>query len=739
MTRPPASLVFVSALCGWLLAGSPTADCLAGQDAATLEWVFFVDKKDVGHKPAVTPRALARRRAAGFVGTGWGDLPVTISYLAAVQQQGAHLRHTVKWLNAASFSVPAGCLDAVRRLPCVKKVMPVARCAGTRPVPGQAPIAKRSGPIASLYGGSFGQLDVLSVPQAQHYLDAARHASPGTGVLIGIFDTGFFLDHACFGRLRNSNALVADSDFVDHDHTINHADIGGGSHGSCVLSLIAGYDPGAYMGVAWDARFVLARTEDDFAETHAEEDDWAAAAVWAESLGVDIISSSLGYRSDFTSGDDYSFSQMDGKTAIVSIAADSAVARGVIVVNSMGNEHGQLGDTSISAPADVEGVVSVGAVGDGLRIASFSSTGPTADGRIKPDVVAPGVGTWGPFIHATSSHGYGYIGNGTSFAAPLVAGLCALIRQMHPGATADSVRRVLYASCAYTPFQDTIDNTYGRGVPNALTAIMRPAEAYLQVSTTLGAVVAGAIVRDSAGNQLGLTDTAGVAIVTVPPGARPTRIIVVSPWRLSTTLTVPSTPSMQKVTFNVNKRLVVSVRDPAGRPVPTARITWNLDGDPPSAELAADTAGIVSVNYFSLSTDTIVVTARAAGYYPADAARLMCGDSVCSLAVTLTPRPASHFVIYPNVVGGAGARTMKAEFVVGEDAAQSGILLLTACVRTGSGTVAWQTSRYVEAGDPVVIAYDCRNAAGAHLVPGMYFFTITYGGKQYLQKFLITQ
>ncbi len=239
------------------------------------------------------------------------------------------------------------------------------------------------------------------------------------------------------------------------------------SHGTGTMSLVGAYKEGQLVSPAYNASFILGKTEYVPTETHVEEDNWAAAIEWMENAGVDVVSSSLGYNT-FDSGVNYVWANgdMNGRTAIVSKAAVLAARRGVVVVNAMGNEY-QTSPPSITAPADADSIISVGAVTASGFLAGFSSNGPTSDGRMKPDVMAHGVGTYWATTGGKSTYSGG--SQGTSLATPLVAGVAAMILSAHPELTPIQVRDALRntASNAAKP-----NNDIGWGIINAYQAVL---------------------------------------------------------------------------------------------------------------------------------------------------------------------------------------------------------------------------------------------------------------------------
>jgi len=274
-----------------------------------------------------------------------------------------------------------------------------------------------------------------------------------------MMDTGFRKSHEVFQHAR----IIAEWDFVNNDGDVaqdqgdpeDYSD----SHGTGTWSVLGGYNPGELIGPAYGADFVLAKTESSIFERPIEEDYWVAGIEWAESLGAEVVSSSLGYT------DWYDFSDMDGKTATTTKAANRAVSLGVVVVNAAGNERDDPW-AHIIAPSDGFDVIAVGAVDSSGRIASFSSPGPTYDGRIKPEVCALGVDNW---VAGNRQDGSDYYrnGSGTSFATPLVAGVTALLLEIHHDWTPLQVRAALLGSASQST---SPDNDYGWGITNASLA-----------------------------------------------------------------------------------------------------------------------------------------------------------------------------------------------------------------------------------------------------------------------------
>ncbi|MCX6831119.1 MAG: S8 family serine peptidase, partial [candidate division Zixibacteria bacterium] len=304
------------------------------------------------------------------------------------------------------------------------------------------------------YGSSAAQLTQISVPQCHD----SNYA--GQGVIISMFDSGFRTSHNSFTQIRNQGRLLAKYDFVFHDTVVDNQvndDASAWSHGTSTWSACGGENPGIHYGPAYKASFILCKTEDIRSETQVEEDNWEAAVEFADALGTDIISSSLGY-SDWYDTPDY-----NGQTCVSTLAALQAARYGILVCNSIGNSG--PGATTMGAPADADSIISVGAVTSSGTLSYFSSMGPTADGRMKPEVCARGSSAY--LASASSDGAYGY-GDGTSFSCPLTAGAAAVIWGAHPDWTNMQVRAAMMttASRATNP-----DNSYGWGIVNTWGAL----------------------------------------------------------------------------------------------------------------------------------------------------------------------------------------------------------------------------------------------------------------------------
>jgi subtilisin-like proprotein convertase family protein len=448
---------------------------MVGADGTWGVWVFFRDKALSGEAlnaalddaerdfPERTLRRRAKVKAPGARLVDTGDLPLSVEYLAAVIATGAQPRKQSLWLNAASFDATAAQIGAIADLPFVDGVSLVAQF--FRPEPQVSPEVENAGQRAREkaaaeaadrwtldYGGSTAGLEQINVPPV-HEMGLS-----GSGVIVAMLDSGFRTTH---NALRDI-PVVAQWDFVDDDPIVDEEEgdpLYSARHGTQTMSTLMGFYNGELVGPAYQASVILARTEDIGDETPIEEDNWVAGLEWAELQGADLVSSSLGYYYW------YEFSDLDGNTAVTTVAGDAAVARGLGVFTSAGNERDNPEFPHLTAPADGDSIVAMAAVTLDGDIASFSSPGPTFDGRIKPDVSAQGVSNFVASYYNDSNY---HTADGTSFACPLVAGVAALILERIPSLTPIQVREALRqtADRAANP-----DNDYGWGIIDAHAAV----------------------------------------------------------------------------------------------------------------------------------------------------------------------------------------------------------------------------------------------------------------------------
>ena len=442
-----------------LLALAATAAPAAAQGTVRRHLVYFRDKAgtpfSVAHPQAfLSARAIARRTRQGIAVLP-RDLPVSPAYVAQIRAVagGPKVVYTSRWFNAALVSCDSATLARIAGLPGVRSATTLSRTARlARP---DAPVAAAPAPAARTqagrahYGATYAQNQQIGVP-GMH--DAGFR---GEGMQIAVFDAGFPGTNTvgALQPLFREQRLASTRNFVDGGTNVYQRS----SHGTNCLSTMAADQSGFFVGTAPKATYHLCITEDDNSEHPVEEANWLAAAEYADSTGVDVISSSLGYTDFDAPSRSYTYADMNGRTAISTRAATIAARVGMLVVSAAGNE-GARPWRYISAPADADSILTVGAVDSLGTRASFSSYGPTADGRIKPTLSAMGraAAVLDPF------GGY-YRGNGTSFACPVLAGMAAAFWQANPTLTAQQVIAALRstASKATTP-----DNSLGYGLPN---------------------------------------------------------------------------------------------------------------------------------------------------------------------------------------------------------------------------------------------------------------------------------
>lgn len=438
-----------------------------------LIWIYFKDKGPSSELDKtialnlLSEKSLKRRAKLSKAGllVDETDFPVHENYIEQVQSLGFRLKQKSRWFNAVSGYLPLSNLNSISGIPFIEKIDLVARHSIGDETYSEY-FQYESNRLTSQkiqnsnifdYGNSLTQLQQINVP-AVHNLGYS-----GQGVTICVMDAGFDnLTHEVFSSMN----IIAAYDIVNNDFGVGDStDLGEGSHGTATLSAIGGFKEGKLIGPAYGANFVLAKTENTFSETPVEEDNWIAALEWADSIGVDVTSTSLGYTtydSPFTS---YTWENMDGNTARITIAADLAVKKGIVVVNSAGNQGFHSEHNTIGAPSDGDSVIAVGAVNSSGTRTSFSSVGNTVDGRIKPDIMAMGSGV----VLASSNGTISYkTGSGTSFSCPLAAGVAALILSYNPSLTPIQVRDLLRNSASRS---QNPDREYGWGIIDALKAI----------------------------------------------------------------------------------------------------------------------------------------------------------------------------------------------------------------------------------------------------------------------------
>ena len=429
-------------------------------------WVYFTDKgvrtpaefEAAAASVVFTERAERRRVRTRSSQKLFVDLPVNQTYIDQLTGLGAVHRRSSRWLNAASFDVPFERLDELSVLPMVAEIRPIARFrrleerSDTTP---PDPAESQSGNLD--YGESLFQIRQINA------VSAHEHGLSGRGVTLTITDTGFRKTHESLAPHVAAGRVLAEYDFVKND---SNTSLEAGDpynqwdHGTLVWSVAAGYAPGRIIGPAYNANFILCKTEDMASETAVEEDNWVAALEFADSVGTDVISTSLGYS------DWYTYQDMNGQTAVISQAASTCDALGIVLVVAAGNEGPSQG--TITAPADAFDILSAGAVDMSGLIASFSSRGPTFDGRIKPEVCALGVDDFGAFTSADNAYRYA---GGTSLSTPLVAGAACLLIEARPDFTPRLVREALKGTAKYAA---NPNNTYGWGLLDVDSALLWP-------------------------------------------------------------------------------------------------------------------------------------------------------------------------------------------------------------------------------------------------------------------------
>ncbi|MBT6164002.1 MAG: S8 family serine peptidase [Crocinitomicaceae bacterium] len=440
---------------------------LQGQTAPNRYWVQFEGKEQselaAGHTTSfsvqeperfLSDRALQRRANQSIVVTAH-DLPIAPSYIAAlagIEEIQVILKS--KWFNAVTVQLRDTTFDitTLLDLPMVSAVKSVVQTGSKREPMIEAvdaPVVRTGVETTESYGQGWEPLVQLH-GQWLHGLGFR-----GQGMWIAILDAGFEnAEHLpIFERMRQEGRMRSGLDAMNSQGGLyaHHR------HGTAVLGTIAGNLEDSLIGTAPESTFWLYRTEDAYSEYLIEEDYWVAAAEHADSIGVDLINTSLGYSQFDDSTMNHVYADLNGITTRISQATSWAAEKGMLCVTSAGNS-GSAPWHFITAPADAEGILTVGAVDLSGEHAAFSGWGPTADGRVKPDVMALGVQAAYPFADGTIRNG-----NGTSFSSPILCGVAACLWQAFPEATAHDIRHAIISSAhlAAAP-----NDSMGNGIPD---------------------------------------------------------------------------------------------------------------------------------------------------------------------------------------------------------------------------------------------------------------------------------
>ena len=445
-----------------------------------LAWVFFADKGPQELLPLqkaaglLSERAVQRRLKLGRKSLiDYSDKRIYEPYLEKIKPLVSKIRVQSKWLNAVSVEMPPQMLNNLQAMDFVEKVKPVMRYRRDLPPekeqamqPSKMQAAKIEKSSGLNYGASWDQVSMINA-NALH-----ENGIRGEGVLICLLDDGFNLlyHHISLDSLD----LLATWDFIHNDESVDDSEFEAseGWHGTMTLSTIGGNTPGQLIGTAFKAGYILGKTEVDATETPVEEDYWVAGLQWADSMGADLVSSSLGYL-DWDPGYEsfnYTWEDMDGNTAVTTIAADLAVEKGMLIFNSAGNMGSNAEHNTLIAPSDGDNVMAVAAVDKNWSRASFSSVGLSADGRIKPDIAAMGASAYTAYARtygSIDSTSFVYA-SGTSFSCPIAAGGAALLLSAHPDLTPAEVQEALRQTATQS---DSPDRYLGWGIIDVEAAL----------------------------------------------------------------------------------------------------------------------------------------------------------------------------------------------------------------------------------------------------------------------------
>jgi len=427
-------------------------------------YIQFTDKNNSQYSidnpiEFLTQRSIDRRIRQG-IAIVENDIPVNDVYLQGVADVGVDILNPTKWLNGVTvYTTNPALITEIEALPYVVSSVKFnysdnyisSKFEKVNDLLPNADLINNKSVQSMDYGLAFGQIDQLNG------IPLHDDGYQGEGMVIAVLDAGFSgaLEHPVLSYLFENDRILGTKDFV----YIGGSVYNDSEHGKMVLSCMGGNLAGEMIGTAPQAEYWLLRSEEAPHENIIEEYNWMSAAEFADSVGADVINSSLGYIDFDNPIFDHTHGAMNGDSTVVTRAADYAASKGILVVNSAGNSGDNSSYPWIGAPADGDSVFTIGAVDLNDQRASFSSIGPTADGRIKPTVMACGQGA----TIATGNSGVSTWGNGTSFSSPIMAGMATCLWQAHPEMNNMEVQEAIKMSSSYA---NDPDDYMGWGIPN---------------------------------------------------------------------------------------------------------------------------------------------------------------------------------------------------------------------------------------------------------------------------------
>ena len=426
-------------------------------------WVYFTDKANVefhlNNPTTILTQQSLNRKAQFGIAIDERDVPVNEDYITQIKNQaGITVLAKSKWFNAIHVRGDEAAINSLETLQFVDSIVFANHTLNTnsRLFQTNDKFEIENSQTTYNYGNTFNQVSMISVDQLH------QQGFTGDGMIVAVLDSGFSnVDQmGAFETLRNNGKLLDGYDFVDR--TDNVYAFTGNDHGTKVLSDMAGFIQDEFVGTAPDASYYLFRTEDVFSENPVEESYWVEAAERADSLGVHIINSSLGYTTYDRPEYSYTPSQMNGTTAFISRGASIAAQKGILVVSSAGNS-GHVSWETVGAPADSPDVFSIGAVDSNGDYAFFSSVGSSVQPTQKPDVVARGLSAF-----VVNDQNNIITNSGTSFSSPIIAGALACLMQALPDTSPEQIKQLVRESSSQFA---TPDNFLGYGIPNFSDAL----------------------------------------------------------------------------------------------------------------------------------------------------------------------------------------------------------------------------------------------------------------------------